>query len=121
MREREPVNSKTTLASCSIENSIGLPMLMGPTTSSAGPHQPHQAIDEVVDVAERARLGAVAVDRNIASEQRLDDEVRNDPAVMRMHARPIGIEDARDLDAQFVLPPIVEEQRFRAALAFIVA
>src|SRR6476659_3700883 len=39
---------------------------------------------------------------------------------MGMHAWAIGIENACDLDAQFVLPPVVEEQSFRATLAFVV-
>ena len=34
MREREPVISITSEASCSIENSSGLPMLIGPVTVS---------------------------------------------------------------------------------------
>ena len=38
-----------------------------------------------------------------------------------MHARSVGVEDTRDLDTQVVLPSIIEEQRFRAAFAFIVA
>ena len=38
-----------------------------------------------------------------------------------MHARSVGIEDAGDLDRQFVLSPIVEEQGFGAAFSFIIA
>ena len=38
-----------------------------------------------------------------------------------MHARAIGVEDPRHLDAQLVLAVIVEEQRLGAALAFVVA
>src|SRR5258708_4672830 len=38
-----------------------------------------------------------------------------------MHARAVGIEDSRYLDFKAVLPMIVEEQRFGATLAFIVA
>ena len=38
-----------------------------------------------------------------------------------MHARAIGIEDARHFDAQFVLAQVVKEQRLGAAFAFIVA
>src|SRR3546814_2040374 len=34
------------------------------------------AVDEIVDVAERAGLGAVAVDRDRLAAQRLHDEVR---------------------------------------------
>src|SRR5262245_49433637 len=38
-----------------------------------------------------------------------------------MHARPIGIEDASNLDRQAMLASIIEEQGLCAALAFIVA
>jgi len=38
-----------------------------------------------------------------------------------MHARAVGVEDARHLDRQAVLPPVVEEQGLGAALAFVVA
>jgi hypothetical protein len=34
-----------------------------------------------------------------------------------MHAGVVGAEDARTLDAQPVLTPVVEEQRFRTALS----
>jgi hypothetical protein len=35
--------------------------------------------------------------------------------------RPVGVEDARHLDAQAVLAVVVEEERFGAALAFVIA
>src|SRR6516225_3088073 len=38
-----------------------------------------------------------------------------------MHARAVGVKDARDLDLKLVLAPVVEEQCLGAALAFIVA
>ena len=53
--------------------------------------------------------------------QRLDDEVGDDPAVVGVHARAVGVEDAGDLDAQAVLAAVVEEQGLGAALAFVVA
>ena len=102
-------------------NSVGLPILIGPVTSSARVHQPHEAVDQIVDVAERAGLLAVAEDGDVAAEQRLHDEIRHHAAVVGMHARAVGVEDARHLDAQFVLAPIIEEQRLGAALAFVVA
>ena len=37
-----------------------------------------------------------------------------------MHARAIGIEDARDLDVQPILPMVIEEQCLSAALALII-
>jgi hypothetical protein len=36
-----------------------------------------------------------------------------------VHARAIGIEDARDLDVEVVLAAIVEEERFGTPLAFV--
>lgn len=80
-----------------------------------------EALDEVVDVAEAARLLAVAVDRDRLTLQRLDDEIRHHAPVVGMHSRAIGVEDAHDLDVEFVLAVIVEEQRLGAALAFVVA
>ncbi len=64
---------------------------------------------------------AVAVEGDRLVAQCLDDEVRHDPPVIRVHARPVGIEDPHDADAQMVLAVIVEEQRLGAALAFVVA
>ena len=86
-----------------------------------GLHQADDAVDEIVDIAERTGLPAVAIDGDVASEQRLDDEIRDHAAVIGMHARTIGVEDARHLDAQLVLAPIIEEQGLGAALAFVVA
>ena len=86
-----------------------------------GRHQPHHPLDQVVHEAERPRLAAIAVQRDRLVVQRLHDEVRHDPAVIRMHPRPIRVEDPHHLDAQIVLPAIVEEQRLRRPLALVVA
>ena len=48
-------------------------------------HERDEAIDEVVDVLERARLRAVAVDGQVLSAQRLHDEVGDDAPVVRVH------------------------------------
>ena len=97
-------------------------MLTGPVKSSGvWSISRMPAVELVVDVAEGARLHAVAVERDVLALQRLDDEVRHHAAVVGMHARPIGVEDARHLDAQLVLAVIVEEQRLGAALALVVA
>jgi hypothetical protein len=84
-------------------------------------HQEFEALQKIVDVAERSRLRTIAVDRQRLFLERLDDEVRDNAAVVLEHARPIGIEDARDLDRQLVDAMIVEEQRLGAALALVVA
>ena len=88
---------------------------------AGGGHHPHEAFDQVVDIAETAGLAAVAVDGDVLAAQRLDDEVAHHPAVVRMHARAVGVEDADDLDVEVVLAVIVEEQGFGAAFALVVA
>ena len=103
----------TSSASSLIVNSFGLPRLTGPVELRRALHQAHEAFDQIVDVAEGARLAAVAIDRDRLALQGLDDEVRDHAPVVRMHARPVGVEDPRDLDLELVLAAIVEEQASR--------
>ena len=56
----------------------------------------HEAADQVVDVTEAARLGAVAEDRDRLVGERLAHEGRDRAAVVRPHARAEGVEDADD-------------------------
>src|SRR5690606_24644730 len=83
-------------------------------------HQAHQAFDQVVYITERARLDAIAVDAERPARQRLHDEIRYHAAVVGSHARPIGIEDARDLHGD-ATAAVLGEQGFRASLAFVIA
>ena len=50
-----------------------------------------------------------------------DNEVRYHAAIIRVHAWAISVEYPCDFDAQFMLPIIVEEEGFGAALTFIIA
>src|SRR6516225_3929016 len=84
-------------------------------------HQANEAIDQIIDITERARLQPVAEYGDIAAEQRLDDKIRDHAAVVGVHARAVGVEDPRDLDAQAMLAPVIKEQGFGAALTLIVA
>ena len=95
--------------------------MTGPVSSFGDLHQPHEAVDQIVDVAKRARLASIAIDGNRLPLQGLHDEIRHDAPVVGVHARPVGVEDARDLDLEFMLAMIIEEQRLGAALAFIIA
>src|SRR5690606_7068761 len=74
-----------------------------------------------VDVAEGPGLLAAAEDGEAFAAQGLHDEVRYDAAIVRAHARAVGVEDAADLDLQGRLPVVVEEQRLGRALALVVA
>ena len=84
-------------------------------------HQAHQPVDQIIHVAKRPGLGAVAVNGDRLVPERLHDEVGDHPPVAGMHARTVSIEDAGHPDRQLVLAVIVEKQRFRTALAFVVA
>src|SRR5262249_11046687 len=84
-------------------------------------HQSNKTAHGIIDIAEGSRLRAIAEQRDRLALQRLHDEVRNDAPVVRVHARPVRVEDASNLDREFMLAVIIEEQRLRAALAFIVA
>ena len=79
-----PVTSSTSSASSSIVNSSGLPMFIG--LDVVGVEQREQPGDLVVDVAERPRLLAVAVDRERLAPHRLREEVRHHPPVGRPQA-----------------------------------
>src|SRR5205085_11015047 len=81
----------------------------------------HEPFDGVVDVAEAARLLAVAVDGERVAAQRLDDEVAHHPAVTRRQARAVAVEQAHDADRQVALAVVGERHRLGAALAFVVA
>ena len=84
-------------------------------------HHGDHGVHQIVHVAEGARLLALAVDRDRLSAERLGDEVRHHAAVVRLHPRPVGVEDANDLDPQVVLAAVVEEQRLAHALGLVVA
>ena len=57
---------------------------------------------------ERNRGKGGALQTGLAA-QRLHDEVGHHATVVGMHPRPIGVEDSRHLDANTVLPVIIEE------------
>src|SRR6202048_2983454 len=84
-------------------------------------HQSHQPVDKIVDIAERAGLAAVSVHGNVFLAQGLHDEVRHHTPIAWMHAGTISIENPCYLDWETMLAAIIEEQRLRAAVAFIIA
>jgi len=83
-------------------------------------HQRQQALQQVRHVLEGPRLRAVAVQRQRVAAQRLLDEVGDHSAVVGVHARAEGVEDARDADRHAELVVLVA-QRLGDALALVVA
>jgi hypothetical protein len=80
----------------------------------------HDAADEIVDVAEAAGLAPVAVNGQRVAVERLGDETRDHPAVVRAHARAVGVEDPQDSRVDAERPPISHRQRFGEPLRFVV-
>jgi len=83
-------------------------------------HEADEALDQVVHVAERAGLGAIAVDGEILAAQGLDDEVGNDAAVIGMHARAVGVENPDDADVHAVLAVVVHEEGLGATFPLVI-
>ena len=59
-------------------------------------HHAQEAIDEVIDEAERPRLLAVTVDREGLAAQCLGDEVRDEAAIHGVRAGAVRVENADD-------------------------
>ena len=53
-------------------------------------HERDQPVDEVVDILEGSRLGAVAVDGQVFAAERLDDKVGDDAPVEWVHCSAGG-------------------------------
>ena len=79
------------------------------------------ALDQIADVAERARLRAVAVERDRRATQRLDEEVRDHAAIAHGHPRSVRVEDADDPRIDAMAAPRVDEDRLGHPLALVVA
>ena len=108
----------TASASSSSVNSSGLPMLTGwcsPDSASA-----MMPADQVVDVAERPRLAAVAEDRDRPVGQRLAQEGRDRAAVVRAHPRAVRVEDPHDRRVDALLAVVGHRQRLGVALGLVV-
>ena len=79
-----------------------------------------QAADQVVDVAEAPRLGAVAEDGDRLALHRLAHERWDRAAVVGAHPRPVGVEDADDRGVDALLAVIGHRQRLGVALRLVV-
>src|SRR5205807_1820559 len=99
----------------------GIPQIDRPSEIIRRIHQPEQRVDEVIDVAKGTRLLTLAVNGDGLAPQGLDDEIRYDSAIVRVHSRTISVENPGHLDSQLMLAVIIEKQRFCAALSFVVA
>jgi hypothetical protein len=84
-------------------------------------HEANEALDQIGDEAEGTRLFAVAEDGQGFAGQGLHHEVGNHAAVVFVHARAVGVEDARDADLDAVLVGVGRGQRLGATLALVVA
>ena len=85
-----------------------------------GLHKSDQPLDEIGNIAEGPRLTTVSIHSERLPPQRTDDEVAHHSAVIRVHARSVGVEQSGYLDRQIVLASIIEEERLCGPLAFVV-
>src|ERR671925_338716 len=82
--------------------------------------EPPDALHQVLDIAERSRLRAVAVHRQRRSLEGLIDERRHGTAVAAAHAGAVRVEDADDLDGHTVRPVVGHHHRLRVPLGLVV-
>mmetsp|Transcript_30203 Transcript_30203/g.89559 ORF Transcript_30203/g.89559 Transcript_30203/m.89559 type:complete len:390 (+) Transcript_30203:56-1225(+) len=83
-------------------------------------HHPYEALDLVLHEAEGPRLGPVPVNCDVLPGQGLHDEVRDDAAVVGVHPRAVGVEDAGAAGVD-TLAVILEDEGLCHALALVVA
>ena len=57
-------------------------------------HHPHHPLDQIIHVAKTPCLGPVPEHRDVLPLERLNNEIAHHPAVIWMHARPVGIKNA---------------------------
>src|ERR1043165_7069659 len=72
---------------------VGISEVHRPGKSGLAVHEADQPHDEIIYVAEGARLVTVAEDRDRLTLERLDDEIRDHPPIGDVHTWPVGIED----------------------------
>jgi len=90
--------------------------------ADVGPiHQPDQILHQIIYIAKKARLAAIAIKGERLAFKGLHDEIAHHPAVIGQHPWPIGIEDPRHPDLGAVHAPVVKAQRFGDPLALVVA
>ena len=83
-------------------------------------HHPHKAFYQVVYIAKRAGLLPVSVDADVLTFDRLDNEVAYHPAIIRMHPRTVGVEDANNDGVSIFAAVEVGKQSLAKALSFVI-
>ncbi len=83
--------------------------------------QPDRPVDQVVDVADRAGLAAVAGHGDRLAGQRLAHERRDRAAVVGPHPRAVGVEDPHDRGVHAVVGAVGGGDRLGEPLGLVVA
>ena len=89
-------------------------------SSNVGQHELVEAGDQVAVMADAARLLAVAIDRQIAALEGLDDEIGHGPAIVLAHALAIGIEYTRNAHVRAVHAVVRHSHGLGKALGLVV-
>lgn len=83
-------------------------------------HQSVDSIDQIGDITKTAGLRAITENRERLACERLADECRNNAAVVKAHARTVGIENTNDVRVHAMVAVIGHGDGLRKALGFIV-
>jgi hypothetical protein len=78
------------------------------------------SLDQIIHTTETPGLGPIPEHRDILPQERLHNKITHHPAVVRVHARSIGFEDANHPDIDPVLPVIIKKQGFHTPLSFVI-
>ena len=80
----------------------------------------HESIDFIAHVTEAASLIAVPIDGEIFATQCLLHKIRDNAAVIQLHSRTVGVEDADNVCVDLVIPAISHGYGFGETLRFVV-
>src|SRR5580700_11354648 len=79
-----------------------------------------EAVHFIADVAEAAGLAAIAVNGEVFAADGLLHKVGDDAAIVQLHARTVGIEDANDASVYLVITVVGHGEGFAEAFGFVV-
>jgi hypothetical protein len=82
-------------------------------------HQPDHPLDQIIQIAETARLAGIDIQRQRFAFKRLHDEVAHHPIVDRQHARPVGAEHAHQADLNPMHALVLKTQTLNNAFIFV--
>src|SRR5579864_746039 len=97
---------------------IGITNVHGKMFGRVG--EPEDAVNLIDHVTKAARLAAVAIYGQVFTAQGLLHEVGNDAAIVQLHARAVGVEDANNAGIDAVITMASHGEGFGETLGFVI-